>query len=222
MTQDQDNRLDRLIKTPSKGGSDGLRYSRFIRRMRFILPVVALAITAVVFTWSSMYDTRIVPVNLEASQNQTVGKNELLNPRFESMDEKNQPYTITASRAIQGETYDDLVVLESPLGDIMLNDGTWVAIRAEQGAFRQDTQRLLLQDKVQIFHDAGYQLDTELLNIDLAQNQTWSDQDVYIQGPAGTLEAKGLKGDSGADTLNFTGPAKLVLFNAGEGGLFSE
>lgn len=220
---DVQDRLKNLTNSGPKSNEAGVAgYSRFIRRMRYILPAIAVCIIAVVFSWGNMVDDRIVPVTQQDPQNQTVGKNELLNPRFESTDEKNQPYTITADRALQGSTDEDLVVLEKPLGDILLNDGTWVALSADKGAFWQDTQRLLLQEKVQIFHDEGYRLETEKLNIDLTQNQTWSDEEVLVQGPAGRIESVGLKGDSQAEILTFTGPAKLVLFDTGEGGLFND
>lgn len=217
-------RLERLSR-PQTAQAYNPRYSRFIRWMRLVLPLVALAIATVVFAWSNMNDDNIIPVqNAEAPR--SIGKNELLNPRFESKDDKKQPYTITASRALQGETNEDLVILEEPLADIMLNNGSWVAIKAEQGAFRQDNQRLLLRGSVELFHDKGYQIQTAQLHVDMDKNTAWSETEVYGQGPAGTLEAKGLQADSTEGYLKFTGPAKLVLnrtvTGANIGGLFDE
>ena len=186
-------------------------YSKFVRWMRLILPMVALFITAIVFTWSNMGDKNIVPVQEDAKAPKTIGKNELLNPRFESTDEKKQPYTITARRAIQGETNEDLVILDKPLADMLLNTGHWVALEADQGAFRQDNQRLLLKGNVRLFHDDGYQMETAQLQLDLKENTAWSEEKVYGQGPAGTLEAAGLKADATKNFLIFQGPAKLVL-----------
>ncbi len=186
-------------------------YSRFIRWMRLVLPLIALTITAIVFAWSNMSDENIVPVQEQTKAPKTIGKNELLNPRFESTDEKKQPYTITARRALQGETNEDLILLDEPLADILLNSGNWVALEARQGAFRQDNQRLLLKGNVRLFHDRGYQMETAQLQLDLEKNTAWSEEAVYGQGPAGTLEASGLKANSSTGVLVFLGPAKLIL-----------
>lgn len=206
-----DARRERLGRPAAGTMHINPRYSLFIRRMKMILPLVALAITAVVFTWGSMQEDSLIPAALEASIPKTFGKNELLNPRFESTDASKQPYTITAGRAIQGETNDNLVILEDPVADMQLKSGSWVALKAQQGAFRQDSQQLLLRGDVQLFHDKGYQLQTAQLQINMTDSTAWSKDDVFGQGPAGTLKAKGLQASSVEGHLIFNGPAKLVL-----------
>ncbi len=185
-------------------------YSLFVRWMRLVLPLAALGIVALLFTWSNLQEETALPVQ-EQAEARTIGKNELVNPRFESTDEKKQPYTITARRAIQGESNEDLIILEKPVADMILNNGSWVAIEADKGAYRQDVQRLLLQGNVRLFHDRGYQMETARLHVNLDENYAWSEMDIYGQGPAGTLEAKGLKANNKTGHLIFMGPARLVL-----------
>lgn len=204
-------RLDRLIQTSNDRSHLNHNYSRFIRWMRLILPTIALIIVAVVMSWGYIQEEQLAPL-IESSQiQQSIGKNELLNPRFESRDDKNQPYTITAGRALQGEDNENLIILDEPLADMMLNSGNWVAIQSIQGAYRQDNERLLLREKVKLFHDEGYQLETEELHLDLNKSTAWSDLNVYAQGPAGTIYAKGLQANLDQGLLLFTGPAKLIL-----------
>lgn len=216
-TSSSSERLDRLVGDPSKRSKYNPKYSKFIKTMRLVLPLAALSLLAIVFSWGTFTKDDILPQIDPAQAPQTIGKNELLNPRFESMDDKNQPYTITAKRAIQGETNEDLVILEDPLADILMQNGNWIAIKAEQGAYRQDNERLLLKGDVNIFHDQGYQLTTQELNVDMAANLAWSEIDVYAQGPAGNLEAKGLQGNTSTGLLIFNGPARLVLYDGFNG-----
>ena len=200
------------------------KHSTFIRRMRLILPLIAAVIMAVVFGWSNMNDENIIPAESPRAP-KILGKNELLNPRFESVDEKAQPYTITADRAIQGSDNEDLVILEQPLADMLLTSGNWIAVKAQQGAFLQENQRLLLKGDVEMFHDQGYQMQMAELHVDLDKSTAWAETDVYGQGPAGTLNAKGLKANNIDGKLIFTGPAKLILHRTGGtdlGGMFGE
>lgn len=205
-----EKRLDRLTRTSEKKAYNP-SYTKFIRSMRIVLPLVAVAIAAIVFTWTTVQEEQLADLQAQIEMPQQIGKNELLDPRFESRDEKNQPYTITAKRAIQGETNENLIILEEPLADMLLSSGNWIAIEARQGAFRRDNLRLLLKGAVRIFHDQGYQLETEQLNIDIKENIAWSETDVYVQGPEGFLEAKGLQAEQNKGNLVFAGPAKLTL-----------
>ena len=58
-------------------------------------------------------------------------------------------------------------------------------------------------------------MDMAELHIDLATRTAHSDTDVKGHGPAGTLQAKGLKGNNETNVLIFNGPAKLVLYDSG-------
>ncbi|MCC7305310.1 MAG: LPS export ABC transporter periplasmic protein LptC [Alphaproteobacteria bacterium] len=185
-------------------------YSRFVRWMRLLLPLVALAIVAVVFTWSESPREYLPPPGEKMPQ-QTVGKNELLNPRFESTDSEGQPFTVTAKRAVQGEKNEKLVILEEPVGGLELKDKHKVEIRAHEGAFEQESRRLVLRGEVRLTHDLGYDFVTPELHLDIGQGTAWSDKDVTGGGPDGTLAAKGLKGDNVKGVLVFLGPAKLTL-----------
>lgn len=204
---------DRLSRISAQGGPRRFdeRRSSYIRWIKLVLPMIALSLVALVFVWGSLGDEKLVPVVEEAEAPKTIGKNELLNPRFESMDQKKQPYTITAKRALQGESNENLVMLDEPVADMMLNSGNWVAVEAQQGALRQDNLRLLLQGDVKIFHDDGYSMEMAALNLDLENSTAWSETTIYGQGPAGILHAKGLQADTKKGLLIFNGPAKLIL-----------
>ncbi len=208
-------RRERLAQPPKERKGYNQSYSRYVRWMRLLFPLAAMAIVAVLFTWSDGSEEElVVPIQQQATAQKAIGKNELLNPRFESKDEKDQPYTVTASRALQGESDDKLIILEKPVADMLLDTGNWVAVEADKGAYHQETQKLLLQGDVKLFHDEGYQMKTPQLHVDMKKSYAWSDMDVYGQGPAGTLEAKGLKANNETGRLVFTGPAKLVLNGA--------
>lgn len=209
-------RLERL----SRYGADkqivhNSSYSAFIRRLRLILPLVAVAIIAALLVWPSQ-DSDIAVLEEEQKEAlKTIRKNELTNPKFQSVDDKNQPYTITAHKAVQDERDEDLLLLETPVGDLQLTSGNWVAIKAVEGEYWQAAQKLDLKGDVRLFHDEGYEMTMAALHLNLKDKQALSDSDVSGHGPAGSLEAKGLKADNNNGVLIFTGPAKLVLKDSG-------
>jgi lipopolysaccharide export system protein LptC len=208
--------LDRLLRS-EKGSAAGARgYTKFVRAMRLVLPLLAVGIVGIVVSWPRVEERMTAPP-VVAPEQQTVGQNELINPRFESQDSQSQPYTVTAARAVQSSANPDIVFLEKPVGDINLSDGAWIAAEAQKGAFDQKAQTLVLEGAVKLFHDKGYEMKTEKLLVDMAARTAFSDVAVAGQGPAGTLVATGLKADNMKGQVIFTGPVTLTLNSALEG-----
>ncbi len=188
----------------------GTTYTRFVRWMRLILPLLAVALLGLVMAWPSVEET-MAPVGDVASAPPGVGRNELLNPRFEGEDESGQPFSVTARRAVQSGADPDIAVLERPMADITMKGGTWLAAEAASGTYRRADGALILQGAVKLFHDQGYEFRTDKLMVNMKTRQAWSDRPVSGRGPAGTLEATGLTADKDSQLLVFTGPARLVL-----------
>ena len=205
-------KFSQLTRAESSRSHEGMRrYSAFIRSLGIALPLIAIAITAIVFSWDVLKTNDIAAVP-DIKTAKTIGKNELLNPKFDSVDNKNQPFYITAKRALQDQD-DALMLLDEPMADIALNNGNWLAVTARQGAYRQETQRLLLKDNVTLFHDAGYKVTTQELAVDMNVGTAQTETSISGHGPLGTLNAKGMHAASKTQTLIFTGPAKLVIYD---------
>jgi len=210
MTQDQKKTFTHIGQNSSHQKIPGKSYSLIVRFLRLALPMVAIGIIGLLLSWNRVEDT-VTSFPNDISIPQNVGQNELVNPKFESADEKNQPFSITALRAVQSARDPSVVLLEKPMADITLKSGTWLAAQAQKGAYRQNTERLLLQGEVKLFHDDGYEVTTDKLLVNLQNREAWSDEPVYGQGPAGSLEASGMQAHSNSNQLIFTGPAKLTL-----------
>lgn len=204
-----DDRLQFLNTSGFKKGP-GTKYTKFVRMMRLLLPTLALILISTVVSWPRIQGT-LDPLPKEGLVPVTVGKNELLRPRFQSTDKKDQPFNITAHRALQSSYDPSVVILERPMADITLKNGDWLAAEASKGAYRQKVEKLFLEGDVRLYHDKGYQLHTEKMVINLAKNQAWSDAAIYGQGPAGVLEATGMQAYSDTGQLIFTGPVRLLL-----------
>ena len=211
--QDNTPRTDRLssLSIP-ENRMTGLnrRYSAFVKSLRFILPLAAVAMTVIVITWDE--GKNIEPMKKEdlipSSQNI---QNELIAPVFNSVDSKEQPFNVSADRAVQNRQNPDLVELDKPVADLTTTNGARIDADAATGLYEQKTQKLNLSGNVRLKHSDGYTLSSEEMRIDLATQKAFSGRDVHVEGPDGTLDATGLEGDANAGTLIFTGPAKIIF-----------
>lgn len=209
-------RLSQLSTGDDRSSKINRKYSSFVKSLRLILPIAALVMTVIVLTWDEA-GRRVAPKMKEdvipASQNI---QNELLKPVFNSVDDKNQPYTVTADRATQDRDDPDLIDLEKPVATLAMNSGEKVDANSTTGLYQQKAQKLNLEGAVHLIHSNGYTLTTEELRIDLATHKAYSGRDVRVEGPSGTIDATGLEGDSNTGSLIFTGPAKVILYSDGK------
>lgn len=209
-------RLERLSRfSADKQVTHSVRYTSFIRRMRLFLPLVAVCIIVALMAWPDRQSTIAILEESQKESLQSIRKNELSSPKFESVDSKNQPFTITAERAVQADNNENILLLERPLGELQLNTGGRVTLQSESGKYWQEQEQLELENEVALKNSDGYTLNTARLDIDMNAGTAKSETDVSGFGPAGTLMAKGLEADNNAGVLVFAGPARLVLKDAG-------
>jgi lipopolysaccharide export system protein LptC len=182
-------------------------YRRMVRYIRVVLIVGVAAIVATIFLWPEIERTAPRPKNGVPP----VASNELVKPRFESIDHERQPYTVTADRAVQNANDPDLIELDQPIADMTMKDGTWVALEADRGLYMQEAQKIDLSGHVRVFQDDGYELKGNRLLIDVKAQTVTSPEPVTGHGPVGKLTAARMNGNGANGVLVFHGPATLTL-----------
>ena len=189
------------------------RYSMFVGLMKVLLPAVAVALVLLVVAWPQLVpDDKGFRLSISELGPEQAESLTMLNARYIGMDEKNQPYMVTADMATQSEQDKDLIDLELPKADITLQSGTWMALTARQGRFRRKPQILDLTGSVSLFHDKGFELRTESARIDLNAGTAEGNQPVEGQGAAGLINAEGFRILDAGDRIHFTGKSRLVIF----------
>ncbi len=87
---------------------------------------------------------------------------------------------------------------------------------AGSGHYDREGDRLDLAGGVNVFHDRGFEMSTDVARVDLETGIATSDTETHGQGPAGYLTASGFRLESDGDRVMLTGPAQLHLYAAGE------
>ena len=193
------------------------RYSVFVGFMKVLLPATAAALMLLVVAWPqfTLEDEgfRLSVSKLAPDQAESLT---MLNARFEGIDERNRPYTVTADIATQSETDSDLVTLERPKADITLEDGAWLALTAKSGEYRKEAQVLDLIGSVNLFHDKGFELRTESARVHLEKGMAEGAQPVEGQGSVGTIQAEGFRVLDWGARIFFLGRSQLVIERAAQ------
>jgi len=206
-TAKQTATFDRLLPRDTRGvRARSARYSHTVGFLRWFLPLSIVVALGALFIWPTIGENAISLTVTDSVPNLMV---ERLN--LNGLDAKNQPYTLTAARALQDTREKNLVHLENPKGELALDQGAWLAAQADQGLLNQQKKKLWLGGHVEIFHDKGYRLSSEGLNVDFDKNLAWGEQPVVIQGNFGVVKGAGFRVLDKGDTLIITGPATAML-----------
>jgi len=190
------------------------KYSSFVRTMRVALPTVALFILVILFVRLAMDDTtsQFSP----SSEGRKSGEIQMMGATYEGVDKANRPYRVTATQASRSVINPNMMDLTQPMADMTLEDGTWLSVRSEKGTYKQEGSILLLTGNVEIYHDSGYELKTDRMEIDFSKGQASSDSDVGGRGPSGTLKAKGFRVIGTGNQIIFIGPAQMTFTAVGK------
>jgi lipopolysaccharide export system protein LptC len=180
--------------------------------MRILLPTVATALIIVVALWPQLSDQQrrysITPAKVDAKATETVT---MVNGVYTGDDEKQRPFTLTADSvqlASAGWTKVDMV---SPKADILMLDGSWIAVTAKAGKYNRDEKILKLDGAVNLFHDSGYEFRTDAATIDMNAGDARGSKPVEGQGPFGNLKAEGFVIHNRGERIEFTGRSTIVL-----------
>jgi lipopolysaccharide export system protein LptC len=187
-------------------------YSAFVGTMKVVLPAIAVGLVLLVMAWpqfrSAEEGFHIGVSNITPEDVQNL---RMINPHYQGIDKKGEPFTITALWAIKTKPSSDVIELEKPQADVTLNRGNWVTLTADYGVYREQDQVLDLIGAVDLFHDAGYEFRTLGATANLATNTAEGDDPVHGQGPFGEIQSQGFRIYDKCDRVLFTGKAHLLL-----------
>lgn len=196
----------------------GTGYSWFVKIAKIALPVAALVIIGIVFSSLSENPVEQQLAEIPREEKTVPGQLELVEAKYEGTDEKGQAYTLTAAKAVRRNETENIITLEKPKADIVLEKGGWIAVHADTGAFDNAQSTLDLAGNVVLFHDAGYELHMQDAHVDLTARTAQTQNPVEGQGPAASIAAQNLSITEGGGNIVFGGPARLTLRLKGEKG----
>ena len=187
------------------------RYSRFVTLMKYALPVVAGSVLLLVVVWPEFKPKpERFAVGISDLKVNVEGGQRVVNARFTGVDSENRPFSVTADAVVQDA--DDGVKLTQPKADVTLAGDSWVAIAAPQGTFWRKPRVLNLVGGVDLFHDDGYEFQTEEARIDFRIGAASGDTPVKGHGPFGTVDAEGFRIVESGNRIIFNGKSRLVIF----------
>ena len=182
------------------------RHSRLVRRLRIILPVLAVA--GVVIFWGT---ARFIPGDL-ASLIKVAGIDVNSNsvvmdkPHISGFEGTRRAYDVRAESAVQNLDDPKVVTFNGIEGHFGLEEGGLATVTATSGIYDGGTNSLQLSQGIAVSTTGGYTAKLIAASIDLAAGSLATDQPVELHSAEGTLKA---------NAMTVTERGKHALFSNG-------
>lgn len=192
------------------------RYSRLVSALKVALPTLAVVLLTLVVLWPQLSAdpdsaSPLSYARLTAPQQKTQS---MQKAEYHGFGKNGLPFTVSADQARENAPGSQLIDLSNPKADITLRSGAWVLLEADAGQYDQVGQTLVLEGAVNMFHDAGYEMHTSRLMIDISAGEATGPEPVTGRGPRGQIDGQGLRITGNGSVVTVTGKSRLLLFSA--------
>ena len=194
--------------------SVGRRYSRFVGVMKFVLPLAAIGLIAIIAAWPAFRDQEQPMVEALEKEPELL---QVTGPVLVGTDQDDRPYSIAADRANQGAEGPHIVELSRPEGEIATGGGARISLNADVGRFDRESKQLHLLGDVELSRDDGHSFATDEAFVDMESQSAWGNSPVQGEGPMGEIRSEGFRIEDNGATVIFTGQSRAVLSGASAG-----
>lgn len=193
--------------------ADGtLGYSRFVRIMKVMLPLIAFSLIVLVVVYSTM-GREGGNVAITYTEVTTLDSDrQLVNPKLTGTDGRGQPFTITSKSATQAPGKARKMVFDTVVADVTMQDKSWVQVDATKGLLDGEAKTLDLTETINIFSDKGYECHTTSARYDFGLGLLKGEEPINCQGPLGLISAKRFEGLRDPGIMRFTGGVTTTYF----------
>ncbi|MEM9014758.1 MAG: LPS export ABC transporter periplasmic protein LptC [Pseudomonadota bacterium] len=207
--------FDTLPSETRTTGEAAAARSRLVRRLRIALPIMALIlIAAFVFnTQSSTED----PTFLDDFKTVAAATEELqmANPRFAGVDDRGNPFDLTAANARQKPDNRDVVELESPRA-VQGGPDEQSVVTAQNGVYYMEDNLLELTENVTLEHrfgDETYVLRAPEATVQIKQEKVLADAGVAgSSSDGGALKADRMQAYNDKNKVVFEGNVSMRIY----------
>lgn len=186
------------------------RYTRFVSFTKVVLGGLSLLMIGTIVIMPLLHgDKEGIRLAFSGVQENAKTLPVMTNPAFQGVDEKNQPYYVTADSATQLSAQE--ISLSNVQGDMLAENNAWLSVKAKKGLINNDTKMMRLMQDVRLYHLDGYEFRTQSVDIDMGARTAKGTQSIAGFGPIGDIKANGFEWDHESQVLYFNGNVRMKV-----------
>lgn len=190
-------------------------HSRLVVLLKVVLPSIAALMVGLVILWPQLKAQHEETFSLIASQSEKLDFPEqqaMVNPRFFTVDEKGEPFNLTAQTAVEIPGDGRRVQLNNINADVLLEGEKWYALDAQTGIYSQADDTMELLDQVNVYTENGYEAETTQALINMKNRDIIGNRKTRVRTPAGYADAEGFSILENGTVLKLNGRTRAVFY----------
>ena len=210
-------------KTQTSGAADWQRrqkrrmryHSRLVVSLKVLFPSLAAIMIGLVVVWPQMKAQQEEAISLltsEAEQMNTPDDQVMVNPRFFTVDEKGEPFNLSADVAFELPGNERRIQMNAVKADILKKDDFWMALDAETGIYSQAEETMELLKQVNVYTQSGEEIETTQALINIKNRDIVGDEDVLLRTEYGYARAQGFSVTQNGTIIKLTGKTRVVIY----------
>ncbi|GAA0726038.1 LPS export ABC transporter periplasmic protein LptC [Sphingomonas japonica] len=201
----------RRARTPrQRWAAPGSSHDRLVAILSVVLPM-AIGVLAAFLIMAPLFSSGDVSFVLNKDKVEVAKERmKLQSAVYRGEDSKGRPFTLNAGSALQKSSAEPIVDLNSLAARIEMTDGP-ALLRANQGRYDMDSERVAIDGPVRFRAADGYALDTSDATVDLRTRRLQANRRVTGRVPQGSFSGDSMAADLEQRTVRLEGNARLRI-----------
>lgn len=190
-------------------------HSRLVISLKVLFPSLAAVMIGLVILWPQMKAQQEENISLIASEVDQLNLPDdqaMVNPRFFTVDEKGEPFNLTAQTAFELPGDTRRVQLDTIRADLLMQNDRWFALDAAVGIYSQADDTMELLKQVNLYTETGDEIDTTQALINMKNRDILGSKDVFLRTPSGYARAQGFSVTQNGTVVKLTGKTRAVFY----------
>lgn len=188
--------------------AQALRHSARVRRLRILLPVSAVIISAIFISVSAIRS--FLPENIKVeSASVEDGQIVMEKPAVSGRNADGVYYSMTAARALQSIIHPNVLRLQDINAQVPVNDQLLAKVKAQEGIYDRDADSLDMTKPFTLVLSNGIVANFRTAKLNVKQGSLMSDDTVSITAPRASVVAQRLIIDDKGKDIVFDGGVQV-------------
>ena len=190
-----------------------MTYSKFIKTIKFVLLGISILMLLLIVINNRQSQIKIVGNKFSYSEKIDGSINQVLvKPIFMGLNNKEQPFKVTASKATRFKEEADTFYLENPIGEILIDNDKYY-LSGNNGVYDKNIQELKINGDVKFNNNLDLKFSTTEVFFDFKKQVLFGEKDVSGYRNNTKIDSQGIKILNKENKIIFTGKTKLLLKN---------
>lgn len=190
-----------------------MTYSKFIKTIKFVFLGISILMLLLIVINNRQSQVKIVGDKFSYSEKIDGSINQVLvKPIFMGLNNKEQPFKVTASKATRFKEETDTFYLENPIGEILIDNDKYY-LSGKNGVYDKNIQELKINGDVKFNNNLDLKFSTTEVFFDFKKQVLFGEKAVSGYRNNTKIDSQGIKILNKENKIIFTGKTKLLLKN---------